>query len=142
MDKIQREKEVSARMTHVGLVTGLEVLVGGLELLGVLDHLINFRARQAADGAAKGKKGEKHQSDHLKQDRERRGEVCRATALTTRKQPGWREGGEGSLVDGDLSLAARGAVEGRDLEETVGVDLERAAAHESASLPFSTPHLS
>ena len=51
-------------------MTGLEVLVGGLELLGVLDHLINFRARQAADRAAKGKKREKRQSVHLKQDRE------------------------------------------------------------------------
>ena len=70
MEKAQREKEVSARMTHLGLVAGLEVLVGGLELLSVLDHLIDLRRRQAANGAEERKKGEKRQSVHLKHDRE------------------------------------------------------------------------
>ena len=62
------------------LVLGGEVLVGLLERLGVLDHLVDLGRREATD----------------------------------------------RVGDGDVGLATRGLVLGRDLEETVGVNLERA----------------
>jgi len=85
-------------------VLSLEVLIGGLELLSILDHLVDLGGRQSSDGA---------------EERKIEGQLSRKRRRGTKNR-------RDSLVDRDLSLSAGSSVKSGDLQETVGVDLESA----------------
>lgn len=85
---------------RLGLVPRAELLVSDLELLSVLDHLLNLSGRETAD---------------------RVGDGCKKSHVSDQRISWWMAG-KRRRTDG--SLAARGTVLGRDLQQTVGINLE------------------